>query len=179
MLIFPILVSSLIHGMHSHAFQLGSEAMVSPLPVAPACGFVVASSKAQACESVRKQRHRDSTEPVRVQKGSGSRLAERLLKIEVGCQVADEATIPEPLLALSVARSICPAERFLLSFFGDDATCGKQCRGSDDFACRIPPPWAPEPKQRNIFRAWAQDQQLRVMQADLQLSQQAAAGQQR
>ena len=67
---FSIFVLSLIHGMRPHACQLGRDAMVSPLPVAPPHGFVDASSATQVVESTRWQGHPGPMEPVRVSEQS-------------------------------------------------------------------------------------------------------------
>ena len=58
MLFLPAIVSYMLQCLRTHALQLGSEAMVSPLPAAPPRSVEVASSAAFAAESPRWPSHR-------------------------------------------------------------------------------------------------------------------------
>ena len=99
MSLFPLLVFSLTHGMQSHSFQLGSEAMFSRF--APCSSARLHSCKLGGLGC----REYPLAEPpgphgisacVRLE--SGGRQAEQLPEGEVRCRLADEPTALEPLV---------------------------------------------------------------------------------
>ena len=155
----------LLSCLHSHAFQLGSEAMVEPPPVACTIrGRETVNSAATAAESLWQSRVRHG------QLVHGTTVGSQATGRSNGFSPLDSDPGREKsrfpfhrywklnllglvVLALSACSPIC----LMLPRLGG------QGAGGGDFTYRIPPAWSPENEQHYSFRAWCQDLQLWLM----------------